>query len=241
MRPPRWPPIEMPGIRNVMPRLSRITGPMPDCIGLIAARALHHERGRHQAEHRAGGADRGRVGVRQQQRAERAGQQRRRSRARGSAAAQHRLEHRARASTATYMLKHEVQRVAGACRKPPVTSRHHSPAATPTVWCRRASANAAASRLRVLVDRLPRAAGDALPSHMQHVDRDQHVGRRRRRPYIVRTFVTCVRCLEQSGQRMPTGRRRSCSRGRSGCRSSSRRRPSHGPCGGSRRPSARGR
>jgi hypothetical protein len=31
--PPRCPPIEIPGITNVIARLSRITGPMPDAIG----------------------------------------------------------------------------------------------------------------------------------------------------------------------------------------------------------------
>ena len=74
-----------------------------------------------------------------------------------------------------------------------------------------------------------------VPIHMQHVDRDQDVGRGRRRR------ASCAACASwSSGSRTPGSACRpasaSCSPGRSDCRSSSRRRRSRARDGGSRSP-----
>ena len=95
IRPPMWPPIEMPGTMKLKPRLNRIRIPIPVSRRSMPRRAqLDHGRA-HQAEDRAGGADRDRVG-REQQRAERARQQRREVDGGEADVPERRLEHRAR-------------------------------------------------------------------------------------------------------------------------------------------------
>ena len=70
----------------------------------------------------------------------------------------------------------------------------------------------------------------------QHVDRDQHVGRRSARPPSSASCAPASSAASTPGSACRPASP-SCSRGRSGCRSSSRRRRSRGPGGGSRWPS----
>ena len=52
-----WPPMEIPGIVNVITRFSRMTGPMPLCMMLMPRRLRDHEQCADEAEDRARGAD----------------------------------------------------------------------------------------------------------------------------------------------------------------------------------------
>ena len=119
-----WPPIEMfsPG-RNGISEVEQDHGPMPDCIGSIPRRALHHERGAHQAEDRAGGADRQRVRATSSSAPNEPASSEAKYSATKRSVAERRLEHAARGPAGMYMLKPmcsrpRVQEAAG--EQPPV-------------------------------------------------------------------------------------------------------------------------
>ena len=168
-----------------------------------------------------------RVG-RDDQRAERAGEQRDEVDRGEAHRADRRLEHFP-SRYSRYMLKKMCSRPA--CRKPLVTM-------PPVV----AVGDVRAEERELVEDRVPPlpVRPDAelpLGQEHDHVDRDQHVGDDR----LVRRAAqrpTFVRWLEHSGQRMPTGRRRHAVGADRRGRSSSSERRSRGSGGGSRSPPA---
>ena len=229
IRPPRWPPIEMPGSRKVMPRLSRISGPMPDCIGSMPRARCITKRGAPSGRRRRPRRRRWRRSGVEQQRAEGAAPAARRSRARRSGRGPATARASCPSQYRTYMLKRMCR--SPECRKPagdqpPVLALGRRAGPQSAKSCERpASAAAAAERA-------------ARPRKSSTLIADEHVGDRRLRVHRARRPHP-----RASGPRTPGSACRpawpSCSRGRSGGRSSSTRRRSRGWGGGSRWPSRR--
>ena len=131
IRPPMWPPIEMFrfGNRNGSARLKRITGPRPDRHGSIPRARWKTNAAAIRPNTAPDAPTVSACGV-GDQRAERAGEQRREVERHEAHVPEHRLEHRAEPVQDVHV-EGDVQRVAGSCRNAPVTSRQYSPSATP--------------------------------------------------------------------------------------------------------------